>query len=116
MSNHPDFLNLTPHEIVLVTEDGDRLAIPPSGTVARVEAEEESLGTFPVNGDGDIPVVSRSFGKVKGLPKFQDVPVLVSSMVLAAVPNRAWTFAPDTGPTAIRENGQVVAVTRLVAA
>jgi hypothetical protein len=70
-----------------------------------------------------VTYVRRVAGEVIGLPKHADgidnttIPVIVSSMVLAAVPGRANTYAPDTGPSAIRDaNGHVVAVTRLVCA
>jgi hypothetical protein len=55
-----------------------------------------------------IRVVSGVF-----LPLEDDEIGIVSSMVLAAT-NSSYVVAPDTGPTAIRENGQIVAVTRFV--
>ena len=104
-------LNLTPHAITIRAEDGTETVIPPSGTVARVSTTEEVVGE--ING---VPVVRRVFGQVTGLPE-DDTPCVVSSLVLSAVPGRPNTYAPDTGPTAVRdERGQVVAVTRLVAA
>lgn len=102
-------LNLTPHTIVIRTTEGD-VSYPPSGTVARVKTIENVTGEM-----AGVQVVSRSFGEAEGLPD-DGTPCLVSALVLSAVPGRPNTFAPDSGPTAIRENGQVVAVTRLVAA
>ncbi|RME25645.1 MAG: hypothetical protein D6800_07370, partial [Candidatus Zixiibacteriota bacterium] len=60
----------------------------------------------------------RALGDVEGLPDPQDGTVyLVSSMVLSAVRGRRDVVAPDTGPTAIRdETGRITAVTRLVVA
>ena len=105
-------INLTPHEIVIRTPRGD-IALPPSGIVARVATVEADAGTF---GAATIPVVRRTLGDVTGLPE-AGVPCIVSAMVASAVPGRESVFAPDTGSTAIRnESGQVVAVTRLVAA
>jgi hypothetical protein len=67
---------------------------------------------------GGVPVITRKPGLVTGLPRDQRgaiLPCLVSSMVLDALPaGTKNVYAPDTGATAIRENGQVVAVTRLV--
>jgi hypothetical protein len=104
-------INLTPHDIVLRTANGD-VTIPASGTIARVATVDTDTGDT-VSG---LPVIRRSFGDVTGLPA-DDTPVIVSAMVLAAVPGRRNTFAPDTGPTAIRDDaGRIVAVTRLVAA
>lgn len=104
-------LNLTPHPITVRRPDGTETVYPPSGTVARVAMTEEVVGDL----DG-VPVVQRTPGQVTGLPD-DGTPCLVSSMVLAAVPGRPNTFAPDTGATAIRDDaGQIVAVTRLVIA
>jgi hypothetical protein len=104
-------LNLTPHEITIRRPDGSDFTIPPSGMVARITTEERVIGTL----DG-IPVVLRQPGGAIGLPE-EGVACLVSAMVLTAVPGRSRVFAPDSGPTAIRdERGQIVAVTRLVAA
>lgn len=121
-------INLTPHAITV--QIGDRsITFPPSGTVARVESIEFISGSMDIfdpavaecdeqgNSNGcRVPVVVRSFGEVHGLPN-DGSPCIVSSLVLGAVPGRPNTFAPDTGSTAIRnERGQVIAVTRLVAA
>ena len=118
-------LNLTPHEIVI--QRGDiRIALAPSGRIARVSTIERyaedpcqitlsnDSGTFTC----EVPVVTRRFGYVTGLPESDD-PCIVSSIVLEAVkiqqPWRRNVFAPDTGPMAIRDDsGRVVAVTRLV--
>ena len=103
-------LNLTPHSITVQRLDGTRVTYPASGSLARVTSAEEVVAEI----DG-IPVIARSLGAAQGLPE-EGVPCIVSAMVLSAVPGRKGVYAPDSGPTAIRENGQVVAVTRLVAA
>ena len=106
-------INLTPHAITVRAADGTDTTYPPSGTVARVSTTDEVVGACPVTG---APIVRRVFGEVTGLPE-EGTPCLVSALVLSAVPGRAGVYAPDTGPTAIRnEAGQIVAVTRLVAA
>jgi hypothetical protein len=104
-------LNLTPHAITLRTPQGD-VTIPASGTVARVATVDTDTG----NTVSGLPVVRRAFGDVTGLPA-DGTPCVVSALVLGAVPGRANTYAPDTGPTAVRnDKGQIIAVTRLVAA
>ena len=106
-----EFINLTPHEIVVRGPNGD-LRIPPSGQVARVASIEANAGTI-----GGVPAVTRRFGEVENLPAPQEgVFLIVSSLVLGAVSGRDDVVAPDTGPTAIRENGQIKAVTRFVKA
>ena len=103
-------LNLTPHDITLALPDGERVTFPLSGRLARVTSHEVVVGALQ-----GVPVIERQFYAVEGLPN-DGTPCLVSALVLSACPGRAGVYAPDTGPTAIRENGQVVAVTRLVAA
>lgn len=103
-------INLTPHPIVLRLPDGQDVTLPPSGIVARVSMLEEVVGTV-----AGLPLIRRRPGPVIGLPN-GDQPCIVSSMVLTALPaGSPGIYAPDTGPTAIRdERGLVVAVTRLV--
>lgn len=106
-------VNLTPHTVVIRTTTD--MAIPSTG-VARVDST--SVGMPPVMG---IPVVSSPvFGAVVGLPAPVDGTIfIVSAMVLAQCKGRTDVFAPATGPKdgAIRDDkGQIVAVTKLVAA
>lgn len=103
-------INLTPHAIVVYLEGGSKMTFPPSGRLARVTSTEVVVGALQ-----GAPIIKRAFGAVEGLPE-DGTPCLVSALVLSACPGRAGVYAPDTGPTAIRENGQVIAVTRLVAA
>ncbi len=123
------FINLTPHVIRIKgtnteTQEEQILEVPPSGKVAvrrpiMGESAARRLDQF------EFYVSSRSLGPVvvmvQGDPKPQEFPkpaigtiYLVSSMVqeeLHACPD---VLTPDTGPTAIRRNGQVWAVVRLI--
>lgn len=104
-------LNLTPHAITIRTKDGD-VTFQPSGQVARVSTVAADTG-LTVAG---VRVIRNQYGPVTGLPT-DGTPCIVSGMVLAALPpGTPNVYAPATGATAIRENGQVVAVTELVAA
>lgn len=106
-------INLTPHTIIIRAADGTDTIILASGALARVASTETQVGVCSLTG---APIMRREFGAVEGLPT-DGTPCLVSSLVLSAVPaGSAGVYAPDTGPTAIRENGQIIAVTRLVAA
>jgi hypothetical protein len=106
-------INLTPHKIVMIKVGGKEVEVEPSGIIARVTTIESVVDE--VNG---IPVVSRKFGEVEGLPEpKEDTIYIVSSLVLGAIKNRKDVFAPDTGATAIRdEGGRIIAVTRLIQA
>lgn len=101
-----NMVNLTPHDINVVVGE-TTITIPKSGTVARVTSTQTEVGN--ING---IPVVKTVFGTVEGLPEPEiDTIYIVSSLVLAQL-ERVDVVAPDTGPTALRENGQIVAVRR----
>ena len=104
-------LNLTPHAITIRTQAGD-VTFPPSGQVARVSTVATDTGMVVAG----VRVIRNTYGPVTGLP-VDGTPCIVSGMVLAALPpGTPNVFAPATGATAIRENGQVVAVVELVAA
>ena len=102
-------VNLTPHPIAVRTPDGT-IDIPPSGQVARLITSQ-----IPAGETHGVPVVSTILRDISGLPGPRPGTVyLVSSIVAQAVPDRRDVVAPDTGPSAVRdENGQIVAVTRL---
>jgi hypothetical protein len=98
------FVNLTPHDI---TVEGLG-TIPASGTIARVSVNSTDVGTV-----GGVRLRAQLKGQVTGLPALVDgIIYIVSGMVLDALggTRRVDVVAPDTGPDAIRENGQIVAV------
>ena len=104
-------VNLTPHDITIRLEDGDRI-IPASGTVARVTTSQVPAGTV----DG-IPVSAQTFGQIEGLPDPQDgVVFVVSAIVLAAAKEAGRTdvVAPDTARAIRDDAGRIVAVPGLV--
>lgn len=108
-------INLTPHDITLRTPAGD-VIYPASGQLARVSTIATPTGEIVAS----VPVVRNAYGPVTGLVRDANgvpLPCIVSGMVLAALPpGTANVYAPATGSTAIRKDGQVVAVTELVAA
>ena len=106
-------LNLTPHSIVVETDNGHRITFEPSGTVARVSTHTSVVGTL----DNGISVVERSYGEVDNVPTLPCEPFLVSSMVLDQLPKEygGVAFAPDTGLGAIRDDkGHIIATSRLI--
>ena len=109
-------INLTPHAIVLRTQQGD-VTLPASGQLARVSMVPTHTGETVAG----LPVYRNTPGPVTGLPRDERgmiQPCIVSGMVLAAIPpGTPGIYAPDTGPTAVRnEAGHIVAVTRLLTA
>ena len=118
MNKKVNFINLTPHKIVLKGKSEDQ-TIEPSGVVARVKSHETPLG---VSANG-IPIYERTFSDVENLPNPDAFPsgaekttiYLVSSMILTAVPQRADVAAPDTGASAFRDvKGHITSVTQLI--
>lgn len=118
-------VNFTPHTIVVRIPNFPDKTFPPdeNGRVARVSTieKEEKPYYFSSEEGCQVPTISRQMGSVE-IPTLEDGEyAIVSSMVLDAAkaqnhPMLSRLFAPDSGPTAIREKGQVVAVTRLVRA
>jgi hypothetical protein len=97
-------INLTPHTINV--QIGESIfTYEPSGSVARVKTE-----TKVVFNAGEIPVVKTSFVDVEGLPLPQQDTLYLVSSIVAQASKREDVVSPDTGPSAIRENGQVTAV------
>ncbi len=107
------FVNLTPHEINLANAAGEIiLSVPSTGGSCRVSTTQKVVGTI----DG-FTVNKTTYGAIEGLPEPADDTVyIVSILVAQLVPDRSDVVAPDSGPTAIRENGQIKAVKGFVRA
>lgn len=85
------FINLTPHAINFIKEDGSTLTIPASGTLARMTTLTVVTGEI----DG-IPITETVFGKVEGLPAPSEGNIfIVSSLVAQRVPDRNDVFIPS---------------------
>ena len=103
-----NIINCTPHTITVISKEEKR-DYPASGTIPRVLTLVNNAREV----DG-IPCIAQKLGDVEGLPDPQpDTVYIVSGMVFSAS-ERADLVAPDTGNTCIRENGQIVAVTRFI--
>lgn len=102
-------INLTPYRIN-VRLAGIDLCFEPTAPAARVATTSEVVGEV----DG-IAVRRTSYGQVENLPEEKEGTVyIVSLLVLQAATGRRDLVAPDSGPSAIREGGQVKAVTGFV--
>jgi hypothetical protein len=101
-----EILNLTPHPVSLADAEGNVLAtFPPSGQLARVATSTEVVGELMGR-----PVSRTNFGEVAGVPAPVEGVVYLVSTLVAQAARRPDVVSPDTGPTAIRKDGQVVAV------
>lgn len=95
------FINLTPHQLNILTPDGERV-FPASGLVARVVTAQH-----PGPVVGGIPTVLTCMGDVHGLPDPEPgVVFIVSGMVAALVSHRSDVFSP--GPLVRDERGQPI--------
>jgi hypothetical protein len=121
------FVNLTPHTIVIALTENrivikptapaervkveqitNRIVIKPTAPAARVKVEQITAGEI----DG-VPVVRTVYGQIENLPAPEEGVIYITSALVAQVAQRPDVLSPDTGPTAIRENGQIVAVRAL---
>lgn len=110
-----------PHNLTIKLADGTIIAYQPTipggarvtstpGTMSEVQA------TSPSGDSVMIPVAgATTWGETHNLPEPQDDTIYVVSLLVAQRNPRPDVFSPGTGPQdgAIRENGQIVAVTRL---
>lgn len=122
-----EFINLTPHTVTVTTPVGDYI-FPPSGYVARVD-----MHVLPAGELNGIPLVTVKYGAASLPEEYYKKNVIVSTMFADAfraseIRNQPLftdafrtseisdqpLFVPDSGPTAIRENGQIKAVKALI--
>lgn len=106
-------INLTPHSVTVLTTNGD-VVFPPSGLNARVNMVNKELE--PLN--NGVPVVSVEYGEAI-LPDGITGPVIVSTMFADAFRNQfpdstQELYVPDSGPSAVRDNGHIKAVRALI--
>lgn len=106
-------VNLNPHKIVVLNHEG-QTEYPPAEKPCRIKTEQKLVGWLHAT-----PIFSTVYGEIENLPPPTDYAVdpeyrtfyIVNNLILAALKgSRPDCIAPDTGPTAVRENGQVVAV------
>lgn len=97
-------INCTPHELVINGQ-----TYKPSGVVPRIKKTPVSAGTI-----NSIPAVWEKAGEVENLPDPQEgVLYIVSAMVFDNTPRKD-VVAPDTGPTAQRnDKGHITGVTQI---
>lgn len=96
-------MNMTPHTINFVTEDGAPLmAVEPSGTIARVSVKTETIGEI-----AGIPVTKSVYSDIVDLPAPQEgVVYVVSSLVAQRCVDRDDVYIPNES---VRDNqGRII--------
>jgi len=112
-------VNMTPHEITLVGENGEIvLRIPPSGTVARCREEIEDCGTVTAGPWGPaVRIYRRRLGEIEGLPEPEFRTIYITSALVA---HAAWALGRrdvvHPGELVRDEQGRVVGCRGLVVA
>jgi hypothetical protein len=107
-------INYTPHTVtVRPVSGGPDFVYPPSGIVPRVEMTSVDAGDH-----FGCPCIRVEYGAAE-LPAGETGPCIVSTLFADAYRRQhgddgVALFVPDSGPSAIRENGQIVAVRALI--
>lgn len=95
-------INMTPHTITIVNEEGSLLMQIPSSGVARVSSVETIVST-----ELGFPETETTFGEVEGLPPQEEgTIVIVSRLVMSRCPERADLRVP--GLQVRNAEGQVI--------
>lgn len=83
-------INLTPHVITIVREDGTKIEIKPSGVIPRVSTTVVQVGE-----ESGIPLFRTEYGQVTDLPPQEDGKLyVVSGLLKAACPSRTDLLTP----------------------
>jgi hypothetical protein len=101
-------VNLTPHSLTLVGENGT-LVVPPSGVVVRLAVTRTALDSVTVDGVS-IPVSLPVLGDVTDMPAAEVGVILVVSALVAGAVNRFDVYSPgelirDSGGNVIGARG-----------
>jgi len=119
MTRITTFINLTPHRISIILASGEELHIEAQPESARVT---QSHTVITRSDDGDqsgrsVEIAAPVYGEIVGLPAPVPTVAYITSVFVAnaaAAKGRTDVLYPDSGPDAVRERGQVVAVRRLL--
>lgn len=98
-------INLTPHTVRIVAENGQVISEYPSEGVARVTSNFEKVGEL-----AGVPVMKTTYGETEYLPAPTEGVVYIVSMVVAnANLNRRDLIMPNTAPAMVvrDEAGQI---------
>ncbi len=114
------FINLTPHTVAIILASGETLTIAPQPTPARV-SQAHTIITRSDDCDQSgrsVEIAAPVYGEIVGLPEPVPTVAYICSVFVAnaaALAGRTDVLYPDSGPDAVRKDGQVVAVRRLLA-
>ncbi|NMA58397.1 hypothetical protein [Clostridium cochlearium] len=94
MTNNINVVNCTPHDVNLITENGN-ITFPRSGIIPRLTEQQVKINSINSNGI-EIDIMEKSFNEPEGLPEPQENTIyIVSALVAGAVKNRNDLFIPN---------------------
>ena len=106
--------NYTPHTITVFDKLGNKLGDLPSEGVTRVKEKTKNTSHF-VLGSVEVPLVTKTYTEVEGLPEPENETLCVVSMMVLNASDRTDLIAPDTGEGVVRdENGRILGVKQFV--
>ena len=98
-------INLTPHNIRLVREDGIEKNYPPSGKIARVDIQDQIAGAL----DG-APIRYGEVAGITGIPERKEDTVFIVSHFVLQNSQRHDLIAPDTNNAVRDDKGNIIGV------
>lgn len=99
-------INLTPHPINIVDEEGNVIKVFESAGVARATQEDAEIGTLE-----GIPIIETEFGEPIGLPEYSQGTYYIVSAITAKAASLSGRSTRDlllTGKTVRNSDGQII--------
>jgi hypothetical protein len=94
MKNNINVVNCTPHDVNLVTENGN-ITFPKSGIIPRLTESQQKINSVTVNGI-EIDIMKKSFLEPEGLPEPKEGTIyIVSALVAGAIKDRDDLVIPN---------------------
>ena len=101
-----NIINLTPHKINIVDEEGNVVKIFESSSEARAAQKDVEIGTLE-----GIPIVETEFGEPIGLPEYSQGTYYIVSAITAKAASLSGRNTRDlllTSKTVRNSNGQII--------
>ena len=99
-------INLTPHPINIIDEEGNIIKVFESAGVARATQEDAEIGTLE-----GIPIIETEFGELIGLPEYSQGTYYIVSAITAKAASLSGRNTRDlflTGKTVRNSDGQII--------
>ena len=99
-------INLTPHPINIIDEEGNIIKVFESAGVARATQEDAEIGTLE-----GIPIIETTFGKIVDLPEYSQGTYYIVSAITAKAASLSGRSTRDlllTGKTVRNSDGQII--------